>query len=165
MAAMERAADTPSFRTHAFIDGAFHPAASGRTFSAVNPATGHAIAEVAACDADDVDRAVRAARHAFEDRRWAGQRPLERKRALLRFAELIRAHRDELALTETLNMGKPISDARAIDVRAAADCFAYYGECCDKVYGEVAPPPTTISPSCCASRSAWSAASRPGISP
>ncbi|UJX43881.1 aldehyde dehydrogenase [Xanthobacter sp. YC-JY1] len=140
MAAVERvSADHPAFRTEAFIDGAFVPAASGRTFSAINPATGHAIAEVAACDAEDVDRAVKAARRAFEDRRWAGQRPLERKRTLLRFAELIRTHRDELALTETLNMGKPISDARAIDVRAAADCFAYYGECCDKVYGEVAP--------------------------
>ena len=99
MAAVERTADFPSFRTHAFIDGAFHPAASGRTFSAINPATGKAIAEVAACDAEDVDRAVKAARRAFEDRRWAGQRPLERKRALLRFADLIRAHRDELALT------------------------------------------------------------------
>lgn len=129
----------PAFRTEAFIDGRFAPAASGRTFTAVNPATGQALAQVAACDHTDIDRAVTAARRAFEDRRWAGQRPLDRKRTLQRFAELIRAHRDELALTETLNMGKPISDARAIDVRATADCFAYYGECCDKIYGEVAP--------------------------
>ena len=140
MAVTERTADThPTFRTEALVDGAFAPAASGRTFAAVNPATGTVLAQVAACDAADVDRAVKAARAAFEDRRWAGQRPLERKRALQRFAELIRAHRDELALTETLNMGKPISDARAVDVRATADCFAYYGECCDKVYGEIAP--------------------------
>lgn len=140
MAAAERASDPlPSFRTQALIGGAFVPAASGRTFTAINPATGQPLAEVAACDAEDVDRAVRAARAAFEDRRWSGLRPVERKRALQRFAELIRTHRDELALTEALNMGKPISDARSIDVRAAADCFAYYGECCDKVYGEVAP--------------------------
>ncbi|WP_238121626.1 MULTISPECIES: aldehyde dehydrogenase [unclassified Xanthobacter] len=129
----------PSFRTDVFIDGRFAPAQSGRTFAAVNPATGRHLADVAACDHADIDRAVGAARRAFEDRRWAGQRPLERKRTLLRFAELIRAHGDELALTETLNMGKPIADARAIDVRATADCFAYYGECCDKIYGEVAP--------------------------
>lgn len=140
MAAAERTVDPlPAFRTLAFIDGAFAPAASGRTFTAINPATGKPLAEVAACDTEDIDRAVKAARAAFEDRRWAGLRPLERKRILQRFAQAIRDHGDELALTETLNMGKPVSDARAIDVRAAADCFAYYGECCDKVYGEVAP--------------------------
>lgn len=140
MAVAERVADQhPTFRTLALIDGAFVPAASGRTFTAINPATGKPLAEVAACDAADVDKAVAAARRAFEDRRWSGLRPVERKRALQRFAELIRSHRDELALTEALNMGKPIADARSIDVRSAADCFAYYGECCDKVYGEVAP--------------------------
>lgn len=139
MTATAEPMEHPAFRTQAFIDGAFVPAASGRTFSAVNPATGQVLAQVAAGDAEDIDRAVAAARRAFEDRRWAGLRPLERKRTLQRFAELIREHRDELALTETLNMGKPISDARAVDVRAAADCFAYYGECADKVYGEVAP--------------------------
>ncbi|MFG1297867.1 aldehyde dehydrogenase [Xanthobacter variabilis] len=139
MTATAEPVEHPTFRTQAFIDGAFVPAASGRTFSAVNPATGRVLAEVAAGDAADIDRAVAAARRAFEDRRWAGQRPLERKRTLQRFAELIRAHGDELALTESLNMGKPISDARAVDVRATADCFAYYGECADKVYGEVAP--------------------------
>ncbi|MFS8037186.1 aldehyde dehydrogenase [Xanthobacter sp. AM11] len=140
MAVTERVPDNlPDFRTEAFIDGAFVPAASGRTFATVNPATGKVLAQVAACDEADVDRAVAAARAAFEDRRWAGRRPLDRKRTLLRFAELIRAHGEELALTETLNMGKPIADARAVDVRATADCFAYYGECCDKIYGEVAP--------------------------
>lgn len=129
----------PDFRTLAFIDGAFVPAASGRTFAAVNPATGRELAQVAACDEKDVDRAVAAARRAFEDGRWSGLRPLDRKRTLQRFAALIRAHGEELALTETLNMGKPISDARSIDVRATADCFAYYAECADKVYGEIAP--------------------------
>ncbi|MFG1478156.1 aldehyde dehydrogenase [Xanthobacter sp. V4C-4] len=139
MTALAEPAALPSFRTQAFIDGGFAPAASGRTFSAVNPATGNVLAEVAAGDSVDIDRAVTAARRAFEDRRWAGLRPLERKRALQRLADLIRAHGDELALTESLNMGKPVSDARAVDVRATADCFAYYGECADKVYGEVAP--------------------------
>ncbi len=129
----------PAFRTLPFIDGAFVPALSGRTFKAINPATGALLAEVAACDVADVDRAVASARRAFEDGRWAGLRPIERKRTLQRFAELIRAHGEELAFTETLNMGKPISDSRRIDARATADCFAFYGECCDKIYGEIAP--------------------------
>jgi len=129
----------PAFRTAAFIDGAFAPAASGRTFDAVNPATGAVLAKVAACDVEDVNRAVAAARRAFEDGRWSRLRPLDRKRVLTRFAQLIRDHKEELALTETLNMGKPIADSRAVDVRATAECFAYYGECADKVYGEIAP--------------------------
>lgn len=128
-----------ALRTDAFIDGDFVPAASGRRFAAVNPATGQVLGEVAACDAEDVDLAVAAARRAFEDRRWAALSPRERKRVLHAFADLVRAHGEELALTESLNMGKPISDARAIDVRATADCIAYYAECCDKIYGEVAP--------------------------
>lgn len=128
-----------SFRTDAFIDGRFVPAASGKRFTAINPATGQELAQIAACDGIDVDRAVSAARTAFEDRRWAGLKPAERKRILVCFAELVRTHRDELALLETLNMGKPISDAKFIDVRATADCIAYYGEAADKVYGEVAP--------------------------
>jgi len=129
----------PIFRTDAFINGRFVPARSGQRFDAVNPATGQVIAQVAACDAQDVDVAVAAGRAAFEDRRWAGLRPGERKRILMRFADLVRENREELALTETLNMGKPISDARAIDVRATADSIAYYGEAADKIYGEVAP--------------------------
>ncbi len=129
----------PSFFTDAFIGGRFVPARSGRRFSAVNPATGQTLALVASCDGDDVNAAVAAARAAFEDRRWAGLKPGERKKILMRFADLVRAHRDELALTETLNMGKPISDAKSIDVRATADCISYYGEAADKVYGVVAP--------------------------
>ena len=73
--------------TRAFIDGRFVPAASGKTLETINPATGRVFAEVAECDAEDVDRAVRAARDAFEDRRWAGQTPFERKKVLLRLAE------------------------------------------------------------------------------
>ncbi len=129
----------PIFRTDAFINGRFVPAQSGRRFIAVNPATGQPLAEVASCDGKDVDLAVQAARAAFEDRRWAGLKPGERKRILVKFAELVRAAREDLALTETLNMGKPISDARSIDVRATADAIAYYGEAADKVYGEIAP--------------------------
>ena len=98
-------------RTQAFIDGKYVPAASGATFDCINPATGKSIAQVASCDAADVGRArSRARARAFEARRTGrGARRAARKQVLLRFAELIRKHREELALIETLDMGKPIS--------------------------------------------------------
>ena len=97
-----------SIRSQAFVDGAYVDAESGEAFDCVNPATGRTIAAVAACDAGDVDRAVRGARAAFESGVWSRTAPKKRKRVLIRFAELIREHRDELALLETLDMGKPI---------------------------------------------------------
>jgi 4-guanidinobutyraldehyde dehydrogenase/NAD-dependent aldehyde dehydrogenase len=87
----------------------------------------------------DADRAVAAARRAFDDGVWSRQPPRERKRVLLRFAELILAHRDELALLETLDMGKPIADSLAVDIPATARCIAWYAEAVDKIYDEVAP--------------------------
>ena len=134
-------ADALTLRTRAFIDGRFVDAASGATFASISPIDGRRLAEVAACDAEDVDRAVAAARRAFEDRRWAGQPPAERKRVLRAFAERIRAARDELALIETLDMGKPIADSLAVDVRATANCIEWYAEAIDKVYDEIAPTP------------------------
>jgi acyl-CoA reductase-like NAD-dependent aldehyde dehydrogenase len=128
-----------TIRSQAFVDGAYVDAASGETFDCVNPSTGRVIASVAACDAEDVDRAVRGARTAFESGVWSRLAPKQRKRVLLRFSELIREHRDELALLETLDMGKPIRDSRGVDVPLAAECIAYYGEAIDKVYDEVAP--------------------------
>src|SRR5437588_2503278 len=108
-------ADTLDVRTDAFIDGSFMPAASGETFDAISPRDGRVIAKVAAGDAEDVDRAVTAARRAFEDRRWAGMAPAARKRRLIKFADLIRANADEIALLTSLEMGKPIADAVTID--------------------------------------------------
>jgi 4-guanidinobutyraldehyde dehydrogenase / NAD-dependent aldehyde dehydrogenase len=128
-----------AIRTQAFIDGEYVDAASGETFDCVNPATGQTIASVAACDAEDVDRAVRGARAAFESGVWSRLAPKQRKRVLVRFAELVREHRDELALLETLDMGKPIRDSRGVDVPLAAECITYYGEAIDKIYDEVAP--------------------------
>ena len=128
-----------SIRSQAFIDGAYVDAASGETFDCISPGSGRVIAAVAACDAEDVDRAVRGARRAFESGVWSKLAPKQRKRVLVRFAELVREHRDELALLETLDMGKPIRDSRSVDVPLAAECIAYYGEAIDKVYDEVAP--------------------------
>jgi acyl-CoA reductase-like NAD-dependent aldehyde dehydrogenase len=128
-----------SIRSQAFIDGEYVDAASGETFDCISPGSGRVIASVAACDSEDVDRAVRGARAAFESGVWSRLAPKKRKRVLLHFAELVREHRDELALLETLDMGKPIRDSRSVDVPLAAECIAYYGEAVDKVYDEVAP--------------------------
>lgn len=126
-------------RTQLLIDGQWRDAADGATLACVNPADGRSWARVAAGGSGDVDRAVHAARAAFTDRRWAGQPPAARKRVLARWAELVDAHRDELALLETLNVGKPIRDALAIDVPATARCLRWYGEAIDKLYDEIAP--------------------------
>jgi acyl-CoA reductase-like NAD-dependent aldehyde dehydrogenase len=126
-------------RTQAFIDGKYVPAISGATFDCINPADGKLIAQVASCDAADADVAVASSRRAFEGGTWSRRAPAARKRVLLRFAELIRKHREELALTETLDMGKPITDSLKVDIPAAANCIAWYAEATDKVYDEVAP--------------------------
>jgi gamma-glutamyl-gamma-aminobutyraldehyde dehydrogenase len=121
------------------IDGQRRPALSGETFDCRSPIDGRLLAAVARGTADDIDAAVRSARAAFDDARWAGQPPSARKRVLQRFAELMLAHTDELALLETLDMGKPISHALKADVPASARCITWYAEAIDKVYDEIAP--------------------------
>lgn len=128
-----------SVEGRAFIAGAYCAAASGQTFWAINPATRQVLAEIADCGELDVNRAVLAARTAFDDGRWADLAPLARKTILLRFAELIREHSDELALLETLDTGKPISDSLAVDIAGSAYCIQWYAEAIDKIGGEVAP--------------------------
>jgi 4-guanidinobutyraldehyde dehydrogenase/NAD-dependent aldehyde dehydrogenase len=112
---------------------------SGASFENINPANGRSLCRVAACDQADVELAVASAAAAFRKGSWANQAPAQRKRTLLKFAELILAHRDELALLETLDMGKPISDSLKVDVPAAANCIRWYAEAVDKLYDEVAP--------------------------
>ena len=126
-------------RTELFIDGEFVPAAEGATFDDVSPRDGTVIASVAAGGAEDVDRAVRAARRSFEAGGWALADPAQRKRVLLRLAELIDEHAEELAQLESADVGHPITDARNVDVVNARNCFAWYAEAIDKVYGEIAP--------------------------
>ena len=123
----------------AFIDGAYVPALSGKTFAKTSPIDGQVFAEVADCDAADIDRAVAAARRSFESGVWRDADPQIRKKALLRFAELIREHTDEIALLETLDIGKVIANAIAVDVPFCANCIQYYAELADKMYDEVAP--------------------------
>ncbi len=128
-----------ALRTRAFIDGKYVEARSGETFDCVNPANGKVLAAVASCGAVDVEAAVASARRTFESGVWSGMPPAERKRVLRRFAELLREHGEELALTETLDMGKPIADSLSVDIPGAARCIEWFGEAIDKVYDEVAP--------------------------
>jgi acyl-CoA reductase-like NAD-dependent aldehyde dehydrogenase len=126
-------------RTEAFIDGRFGPAASGATFADIGPHDGRPIADVAQGDATDAGRAVAAARAAFEDRRWSDQSPKSRKRVLLKLSELIRANLADLALLESLDVGKPIRDTVSVDVPSCATTFQWYAEAIDKVYGQIGP--------------------------
>ena len=123
----------------AFIDGFRVDARTRARFDCISPIDGRKLAEVARCDAADADAAVASARRAFEDGRWAGMAPSERKRVLVRFADLMLAHRDELALLETLDMGKPIRYSLSVDVQLAQNCIRWYGEAIDKIYDQVAP--------------------------
>ena len=128
-------------RTGAFIEGRYQDAASGETFECISPADGKVLAAVASCAGPDVDAAVASARRAFADGRWSRESPANRKRVLRRFAERMLEHREELALLETLDMGKPIGDSLSVDVPGAARCIEWYAEAIDKVYDEVAPTP------------------------
>lgn len=128
-----------SFRGQAFIDGKFTDAVSGKTFASVNPATGEVLAQVAECDAEDVDRAVAVGRRAFEDGRWSRMAPGDRKAVMLKLADLIRENLEEMALLDSLDMGKLVTDAATIDAPGSAHFFQWYAEAIDKVYDEVAP--------------------------
>lgn len=127
------------FRDKAFIDGKTVPARSGRTFASVNPATGEVLAEVASCGEEDIDLAVAAARRSFNAGVWSRTSPAHRKEVLLRLAQLLRENLHELALLESLDMGKLVRDAASVDVPGSAAIFQWYGEAIDKIYGEVAP--------------------------
>ena len=137
-ASWQALADSLQIRTQAFIDGRYVDAASGKTFDCISPIDGRVLAEVAESEGEDIERAVAAARRSFEAGIWANTKPTHRKKILIKFAQLIEQYGDELALLESLDMGKPVSDARAVDVGATSRCMAWTGEALDKVYGEVA---------------------------
>ena len=124
------------------IDGQWVAAASGKTFTTYDPATEEPLAEVAAGDKEDVDRAVRAARRAFEDGPWRRMTPSERGRALWKLADLIEQHTEEFAQLETLDNGKPLAVARVADVPLVVDHFRYYAGWATKVEGETIPVST-----------------------
>ena len=125
--------------TLAFINGEFTKAKSGKTFETINPATGEVLTKVAACGAADVDYAVKKARQAFESGVWSRMPPSGRKSVMLQWVKLIRHHRCELAVMESIDSGKPIRDCETIDLPETEHCLAWYAEAADKVYGQVAP--------------------------
>ncbi|MDF2177053.1 aldehyde dehydrogenase [Aliiglaciecola sp. CAU 1673] len=128
----------------AFIQGQYKAAQSGKTFDCINPANSEKIADIAACDQADVELAVKAARNSFETGTWRDMSPKARKQVLLRLADLMEAHKQELAALETLDMGKPISESLSVDIPGSADVVRWHGEAVDKVYDEVAPTPANV---------------------
>ena len=128
-----------SYDGRALINGQRVAAVDEQTFDCISPVDGRLLTQVARCGQRDVDAAVAAGRAAFEDQRWRGLAPAARKRIMIKFADQLLAHADELALMETLDMGKPIQYARSVDVNSAANCLRWYGEAVDKIYDEIAP--------------------------
>ncbi|PCI39070.1 MAG: aldehyde dehydrogenase PuuC [Rhodospirillaceae bacterium] len=125
--------------SHLFIDGRRVDAQSKKTFNNINPGTGEILGSVAEGDAADIDLAVASARKAFDSGVWSDMAPRDRKKILIRLADFMDDHAEELALLETLDVGKPIGDSLSVDVPSSANCMRWYGEACDKVYDEVAP--------------------------
>ena len=130
-----------SLPSKAIIDGQEVAARSGRTFDNMSSRDGTKINAIAALDMTDIDIAVASARAAFEDGRWRNLAPKAKKKILHRLADLMSAHAENLALLESLDTGKPIRDARSVDIPLAIQSTGYYAEALDKIYGEVAPTP------------------------
>lgn len=137
----QRQAEGLHIPDQAFIDGRYVDAASGARYACISPIDGRVLAQVVDADHLDVDRAVAAARRSFEAGHWSRAAPAQRKQVLLRLAELVERDADELALLETLDMGKPVRDARQGDLAGVLRCLRWTAEAVDKVYGDVAPTP------------------------
>jgi aldehyde dehydrogenase (NAD+) len=129
----------PVSATKILINNRWVASASGKTFPTIDPSTGEEICQVAEADAADVDKAVAAARAAFERGPWRRMAASERGRLLNRLADLIEQHADELAALESLDNGKPVTLAKAVDVAATVGCYRYFAGWADKVHGKTIP--------------------------
>jgi aldehyde dehydrogenase (NAD+) len=125
--------------TQLLINNRWIPSESGKTFATINPSTGEEICQIAEADAADVEKAIRAARAAFEHGPWRKTLASERGRLMHRLADLIEANGDELARLESLDNGKPVSVAKAVDVAATVGCYRYFAGWADKVHGKTIP--------------------------
>lgn len=132
-------AGTLNLPTGAYIDGKARGSASRKTFETHDPATGKALAKIAACDAKDVDHAAEKAREAFEDGRWSRLHPTQRKKIMIQLCKLIRRDQHELAVLESIESGKPILDIETVDIPEALNCLEWHAETADKIYDQVAP--------------------------
>lgn len=128
-----------SYPTNAFIGGDFVPAMSGKTIASISPITGEEITEYASCDKEDVDKAVSIAKKTFESGVWSKMHPTERKKVLLKYADIIEKHTLELAVLESLDSGKPVSDCYTIDVPEGVHAVRWHAEYADKNYGQASP--------------------------
>ncbi len=134
-------ADGLDIESRAFTNGRYKDALAGETRETVSPGDGRKLADVANCGVEDADQAVKDARAAFDSGVWASMAPADRKMVLVRWAELIEQHADEIALLECLDVGKPIADTTGVDVPAAARTIRWSGEAIDKVYDQISPAP------------------------
>ncbi|ROP62119.1 gamma-glutamyl-gamma-aminobutyraldehyde dehydrogenase [Enterobacter sp. BIGb0383] len=139
LADVTRLARELPFPDKAFINGRFVTAASGRTLPTTNPATGEPLTAIAACDSTDVDAAVRAARTVFDAGDWSKLAPGERKTVLLKLADLMERELNPLAVLESLDSGKPVSECLAVDVPETIHIIRWYAEAIDKLYDQTAP--------------------------
>ena len=134
--AIEKSLDFP---TNAFINGQFQSSKSGNTFETTNPATGKVIANIAACNSEDVDHAVTKAREAFDQGHWSKLHPSKRKEGLIKLSKLIKRNIHELAVMESVDSGKPIRDCETIDLPETIACLLWHAEAVDKIYDQTAP--------------------------
>ncbi len=132
-------ASSLDYPTSAFINGRFQSAKSGKTFDTINPATGEILAKLAACNSEDIDLAVSKAREAFDQGRWSKLHPADRKQTLIRLAKLIKRNQHELAVLESLDSGKPVSDCATVDIPETIQCLIWHAETIDKIYDQTAP--------------------------
>jgi aminomuconate-semialdehyde/2-hydroxymuconate-6-semialdehyde dehydrogenase len=118
----------PTLRSQLFINGEYIPAASGKTFPVLNPANNEVLVEIAEAGAEDVDRAVAAARKAFDEGPWPKMKTAERAKRLRRFAELLVKHAPELERIESLDVGKPVKESGGHDIPRAANNFSFFAD-------------------------------------
>ncbi len=137
----EQRAQELKIEGRAYINGEYTDAVSNETFECLSPVDGRLLGKIASCDSADAQRAVDNARQTFESGVWSRLAPAKRKATMIRFAGLLKQNAEELALLETLDMGKPISDSLGIDVPGAAGALSWSGEAIDKIYDEVAATP------------------------
>lgn len=128
-----------NFITQAFINGQFTDSMSGETFVAISPRDNQPLCQISACDQQDVELAVSHAKQAFSSGVWSQISPRQRKKVLLKLAQLMSEHQETLALLDTLDMGMTISDSHQWNVPGAIECVQWYAELADKLYAEVAP--------------------------
>ena len=124
-----------------FIDGKFMDAASGKTFVNVSPSQNRVIGQIASGDVEDINRAVASAKKVFDAGTWRDMNPRDKKIIMLRWAQLLGEHREELAFLEAIDTGRPISDALSVDAPNSTRVIQWYAETIDKTYDEIAPAP------------------------